>query len=91
VGKKKLLKKLQDFFDADQREKERHLGDIKRILKKLKEKERKLQKDLGLCGAGKQCELLKQELDIVYAQRTKGVKIVKEIKGKDKDKDKGKA
>jgi len=82
VGKKKLLKKLQDFFDADQREKERHLGDIKRILKKLKEKERKLQKDLEACGAGEQCVVLKQELDIVYAQRMKGVKIVKKIKDK---------
>lgn len=86
MGKKKLLKKLQDFFDADQREKERHLSDIKRILKKLKEKERKLQKDLKLCGAGEQCEALKQELDIIYAQRMKGVKIVKEIKDKGKGK-----
>lgn len=86
MGKKKLLKKLQDFFDADQREKERHLSDIKRILKKLKEKERKLQKDLKLCGAGEQCETLKQELDIIYAQRMKGVKIVKEIKDKGKGK-----
>jgi len=88
VGKKKLLKKLQDFFDADQREKERHVGDIKRILKKLKEKERKLQKDFEVCGTGGQSEELKQELDIVYAQRMKGVKIVKEIKAKDKDKNK---
>jgi superfamily II helicase len=86
VGKKKLLKKLQDFFDADQREKERHLSDIKRILKKLKEKERKLQKDLELCGIGDKCEALKQELDIIYAQRMKGVKIVKEIKDKGKGK-----
>jgi len=85
VGKKKLLKKLQDFFDADQRDKERHVDDIKRILKKLKEKERKLQKDLGLCEKGDQCVVLKQELDIVYAQRMKGVKIVKEIKDKDKE------
>jgi len=86
VGKKKLLKKLQDFFDADQREKERHVDDIKRILKKLKEKERKLQKDFKACGANGQNEELKQELDIVYAQRMKGVRIVKEIKGKDKGK-----
>ncbi|MDF1582521.1 MAG: hypothetical protein RQ733_07025 [Methyloprofundus sp.] len=87
MGKKKLLKKLQDFFDADQRQKERHVGDIKRILKKLKEKERKLQKELELCSTGEQCVALQQELDIVYAQRMKGVRIVKEIKDKDKDKD----
>ncbi|MBE0469690.1 MAG: hypothetical protein IBX55_09325 [Methyloprofundus sp.] len=87
MSKKKLLKKLQDFFDADQRQKERHVDDIKRILKKLKEKERKLQKELELCGTGEQCVALQQELDIVYAQRMKGVKIVKEIKDKDKDED----
>jgi len=81
VKKKKLLKKLQDFFDADQREREQHVEDIKCILKKLKDKERKLKETLDVCtDDDEHCQALQQELDIIYAQRMKGVKIVKEIK-----------
>jgi len=80
MNKKKLLKKLQEFFDADQQEKVKHIRQIKKVLKKLKEKERNIQQKLELCDdAGKAIELQK-ELDIIYAQRMKGVKIVKEIK-----------
>lgn len=79
MSKKKLLEKLQEFFDADQQEKLKHIGEIKKILKKLKEKERKIQQKLELCeGVDKAVELQK-ELDIIYAQRMKGVKIVKNV------------
>ncbi|SMG65696.1 hypothetical protein BMETH_372569204329, partial [methanotrophic bacterial endosymbiont of Bathymodiolus sp.] len=44
------------------------------------EKERKIQQNLELCkDPGKVAEL-QQELDIIYAQRMKGVNIVKELK-----------
>lgn len=80
MGKKKLLQKLQKFFDADQREKEQHSKDIKRILKKLKEKERKLKEKMKAEDDMDKLAELQQELDIIYAQRMKGIKIVKEIK-----------
>ena len=79
MGKKKLLNKLQDFFNADQREKERHAKDIKKILKKLKEKERKLKEKLDLSKDTDKAVALQQELDIIYAQRMKGVKIIKDM------------
>lgn len=82
MNKKKLLKKLQDFFDADQREKERRYKDIKRILKKLKEKERKLKGKLIVCEETEKAVELQQELDIIYAQRTKGIKIIKAMNEK---------
>ena len=77
MGKKKLLIKLQEFFDADQREKERRVKDFKRILKKLKEKERGLEEKLKKCTNAEKAVELQQELDIIYAQRKKGVKIIK--------------
>jgi len=81
MSKKKLLQKLQEFFDADQREKERRTKDIKRILKKLKEKERKIKvkMKLGKEGGKAKLEGLQQELDVIYAQRMKGVKIIKQL------------
>ena len=80
MGKKKLLNKLQEFFDADQRERERRVKDIKKILKKLKEKEREIKEKLIDYNDADKTEELLKELDIIYAQRMKGVKIVKEIK-----------
>ena len=80
MSKKKLLEKLQKFFDADQQEKLKHTEEIKKILKKLKEKERKIQQKLEVCDDAEKAVELQKELDIIYAQRMKGVKIVKEIK-----------
>lgn len=80
MSKKKLLEKLQRFLDADLREKKKHAAQLKKVLKKLKEKERKIQQDLEQCTITEKATELQQELDIIYAQRMKGVKIMKEIK-----------
>jgi len=82
MGKKKLLHKLQDFFNADQREKEKRFKDIKKILKQLKDKERKITQKLTDCDDAEKIGELQQELDIIYAQRTKGVKIIKDMNKK---------
>ena len=79
VSKKKLLEKLRKFFAADQQEKIKHLKQIKKVLKKLREKERKLQKKLEQCGDSDKTIVVQQELDIIYAQRMKGVKILQEL------------
>ena len=79
MSKKKLLEKLQQFFAADQHEKEKHIKEIKKVLKKLKEKERKIQQKLKLCFDTDVAVKLQKELDIIYAQRMKGVKIIKEM------------
>lgn len=80
MSKKKLLEILQKFFDADQQEKEKHAKQIKKILKKLKEKERKIRQKLEESEDLEKAVALQKELDIIYAQRIKGVKVVKEIK-----------
>lgn len=82
MGKKKLLHKLQDFFNADQREKVKRFKDIKKILKQLKDKERKIAQKLADCDDAEKAAELQQELDIIYAQRSKGVKIIKDMNNK---------
>ena len=54
-------------------------ADLK-LREELKEKERKIQQKLELCDDADKAIELQKELDIIYAQRMKGVKIVKEIK-----------
>lgn len=79
MSKKKLLEKLQKFFAANQHEQQKHIEEIKQVLKKLKQKERQLQQKLECCDDAKTAVELQQELDIIYAQRMKGVKIIKQM------------
>ena len=79
MSKKKLLEKLQKFFDATQHEKRKHRQEIKKVLKKFKQKERKIQQKLELTVAAEAIAELQQELKVIYAQRSKGVKVIKDM------------
>jgi predicted nucleic acid-binding Zn-ribbon protein len=74
----KLLDKLKTFFDADARERKKQKSDIKDILKKLKKRERKLKEKLDAENNAEKRKHLQQEIDVIYAQRTKGIKLIKE-------------
>ncbi|MCK5498812.1 MAG: hypothetical protein KAI77_06405 [Gammaproteobacteria bacterium] len=79
MKQKKLLDKLKIFFDSDAREREKQKSDIKDILKKLKKRERKLKEKLDAeKNAGKR-KHFQQEIDVIYAQRKKGIKLIKEL------------
>lgn len=79
MKKKKLLKKLQDFFDLDERSKREKKNDLLKILKKLKQKERKISTKLEAATNDAERKELTKELDIIYAQRKKGINLVKEL------------
>jgi len=79
MKQKKLLDKLKRFFDSDVREREKQKSDIKDILKKLKKKERKLKEKLDAENNPEKRNHLQQEIDIIYAQRNKGIKLIKEL------------
>ena len=79
MKQKKLLDKLLEFFDASGQKKKKQKSDIKLILKKLKKKERKLKEKLASEKNDNKRKRLKQEIDVVYAQRKKGIKAIKEI------------
>jgi len=79
MKQKKLLDKLKTFFDSDAREREKQKSDIKDILKKQKKRERKLKEKLDAeKNAGKR-KRFQQEIDVIYAQRKKGIKLIKEL------------
>ncbi|MGR8936008.1 MAG: hypothetical protein ACU837_16765 [Gammaproteobacteria bacterium] len=79
MNKKRLLKKLQKIFDAEARKKHLRSCEIKKILKRLKDKERKLAAKLDNTDDPEKRTLLRQKLDIIYAQRRKGIKILQEL------------
>ncbi len=80
MKQKKLLEKLKTFFDSDAREIAKQKSDIKDILKKLKKKERHLKQKLDAEHDEEKRNRIQQKIDIIYAQRKKGIKLIKEEK-----------
>ncbi|MCW8847219.1 MAG: hypothetical protein OQK42_01220 [Sedimenticola sp.] len=80
MKRKKLLHKLADYLNLDQRTLKTKRAKMKLILKQLRDKERKLQlKAEHEHDAAKKSRLSK-ELDILRAQRLKGISVLKELK-----------
>jgi len=75
---RKLLEKLMGYLDADARQRKKERDDIKAVLKKLKRREKKLKNQLGDEKDEKKHAALQGEIDILHAQRKKGVKLLKE-------------
>ncbi len=80
---KKLLGNLSDLLDVDRREQLKRYDDIKAALKKLKKKRNELRHELKTADDEKRGKILKK-LEIVAAQRRKGVDLLKELKSERK-------
>ncbi len=74
-----MLDKLKSFFDLEDRERSKQKKDIKILLKKLKTRERKLKNKLDNEKKSEKRKRIQQEIDVIYAQRKKGIKLIKEL------------
>lgn len=75
---RKLLDKLVTYLDGDARQRKKECDDLKAVLKKLKRREKKLLSHLKDEKDDNRQKTLKNEIDIVHAQRKKGVRLLKE-------------
>ena len=78
---KKLISKLADFLNADRRAQLDHAKSIKEVLTKLKKKERDLKKKLQAEDDPEKRAEIDAKLRVIYAQRGKGVSILKDLRG----------
>ena len=76
----KLLEKLKDYLGAERRAQFAKYDSIKGVLKKLKKKENVLKNKLKKEHDEKAINQLKKEMDVLSAQRKKGMKMLKELK-----------
>ena len=76
----KLLDKLKNYLDANRRAQIAKYDSIKRVLKKLKKKENILKDKLKKEHNEKAHKRLEKEMDVLSAQRKKGVNMLKELK-----------
>lgn len=79
---KKLLAKLSQFLDADNKTQQEEIRATRKILKELKSKEHDLRKKMAvkLEQDPEEVESLQLKLDVIYAQRRKGVERIKALK-----------
>jgi predicted nucleic acid-binding Zn-ribbon protein len=77
---KKLLEKLANFMDKDRATQSEELLCIRAVLKKLKTKERRLREKLEAAPDEDERRELEGKLQVVHAQRQKGLERVREIR-----------
>lgn len=77
---KKLLERVKQFLDSDRQTQLDKIKSIRKVLKELKQKERDLREDLDKEKDPSAIENLQLKLDVIYAQRKKGLDRVQELK-----------
>ena len=80
----KLLHKLQAFFDTDKYKKRQHIEELKKILLKLKKKERKIIDALQQTDDDCLTKHYQTELESIRAQRKKGIEVLQQLKNPNK-------
>ena len=78
MGRKKMLKKLSEFFDMDARIREQRKEELAELLSRLKEKENELKQALATESSPELRDQLVQKIDIVHTQRKKGIQLSKD-------------
>jgi hypothetical protein len=76
----KLLHKLQAFFNTDQHKKRQHIEQLRKILLKLKKKERTIAHALRQIDDDALNKLYQTELEIIRVQRKKGIEVLQQLK-----------
>jgi len=79
---RKLLNILTQFISADRRAQMKNIKSIQRVLKELKKKENHYKDKLVKEKNQKEYEEIEKKLRVIYAQRKKGVTLLKELQDK---------
>jgi ADP-heptose:LPS heptosyltransferase len=80
---KKLLKQLNDLFELKKRKQCKRKDEIKKLLKQLRKKEHDLIDKLREEKSDNKRAKLKKHIQIVHAQRLKGLRTIKKISCED--------
>jgi len=79
MGINKFINRVKELLELDEFEKAGKKKSVKRLLEKLRARERELNEALSQKPRKKEAKELKEELSIVTVQIKKGEKILKEL------------
>jgi hypothetical protein len=74
----KLLHKLQAFFNTDTHKKRQHIEELRKILLKLKKKERTITRTMQQIGDNDLSKHYQTELEVIRVQRKKGIEVLQQ-------------
>ncbi len=83
MGRKKLLKKLGEFFSMDRRARVRRKEELKDLLSRLKLKECELLERLEHETDPQRRKALEGKIHVVHQQRKKGIGLLRELRDED--------
>ena len=79
MSENKLLKQLKNFLDLGAKHRKKKADELKKVIRKLRKKEKELIAESEKVGNGKKRDMLRKRIDILHAQRKKGLKALKKI------------
>ncbi|MGF1547337.1 MAG: hypothetical protein ACFCUG_08425 [Thiotrichales bacterium] len=81
MKRKKLLEKLGEYLSADHREQLKRKESLKKLLHNLREKRDELKAEIAATADTDERERLQAKLDVLAAQREKGLQLLKNLQG----------
>lgn len=82
MKEKKLLDRLEAYLDLGAKSRKKKADELKKVISKIKKKEKELVAECSKAGKGKESEMLEKHIMILHAQRKKGLKALKKINQK---------
>ena len=79
---KKLVRQLEEYLDASSRERKEHREEMKSLLQKMKAKEKRLAAKALVEFDEAKLQQLKKDIDLLHAQRKKGISALQKLLGK---------
>lgn len=76
----KLLKRTEELLSAKKSKQRKRVDSLKELLDNLKKKKRKLKENLQAESDHDEQKRLRKELEVIRAQRQKGLKLLKDLK-----------
>ena len=70
---------MKNYLDLGAKLRKKKAEELKTVIKKLRKKEKELIAESEMVGNGKKRDMLKKRIDILHAQRKKGLKALKKI------------
>ena len=70
---------MKNYLDLGAKQRKKKADELKKVIKKLRKKEKDLIAESEKVGNGKKRNMLRKRIDILHAQRKKGLKALKEI------------
>ena len=79
MSENKLLKQMKNYLDLGAKHRKKKADELKKVISKLRKKEKELIAESEKVGNGKKRDMLRKRIDILHAQRKKGLKALKKI------------